>query len=173
MFSNLGFKPLESEQLMLPPVPGLAEATRSWDGSYTLSPDALRNELTGDERTVHRDLSSSPVAHHVLLTRRKRKCYLVATLGRRKRARVPYAEIQYIGDPEFFWDNLMLAHAALFRAMGVAGLAIGVDSRFLGERKPPPLALRLPARRLYRPAREEITPIMIDGLYSELMGLRF
>jgi hypothetical protein len=26
--------------------------------------------------------------------------------------------------------------------------------------------------RLYRPARADITPTMIDGLYSESMGLR-
>jgi hypothetical protein len=47
-----------------------------------------------------------------------------------------------------------------------------VDSRF--HRGPRPLlSLRWPSRRLYRPTREEITPDLIDGLYSELMGLRW
>jgi hypothetical protein len=27
--------------------------------------------------------------------------------------------------------------------------------------------------RLYRPARDDITPMMIDGLYSESLGLRY
>jgi len=32
---------------------------------------------------------------------------------------------------------------------------------------------RMKVMRLYRPARDDITPMMIDGLYSEYMGLRY
>jgi hypothetical protein len=168
IFSKLGFKPLESERLLLSPVPRLAEAARAVSGSATLSPEVLRDELSGEERTIYQDLSGSPVARHVLLRHGERKCYLVATPMRKKG--IPFAEIQYIGDREFFWDNRLLAHAALFRSIGALGLM--VDSRFRrGSR--PPLSVRWPSRRLYRPTRDEIAPELIDGLYSEMMGLRW
>ena len=168
IFSKLGFTPLESERLLLAPVPRLGEAARAFSGSAALSPEVLREELHGDERSIYEDLSTSPVARHLLLRHGGRKCYLVATPVHKKG--IPFAEIQYIGDREFFWQNRLLAHAALFRSMGAVGLM--VDSRF--HRGPRPLfSLRWPSRRLYRPARPEITPDLIDGLYSELMGLRW
>jgi hypothetical protein len=168
IFSKLGFKPLESERLLLPPVPRLAEAARAVFGSAMLSPEVLREELTGEQRAIYQDLSTSPVARHLLLRQGGRKCYLVAT-PMRKRG-IPFAEIQYIEDREFFWANRILAHAALFRSMGAVGLLI--DSRFRrGSR--PLLSVRWPLRRLYRPTREEIAPELIDGLYSEMMGLRW
>jgi hypothetical protein len=168
IFSRLGFRPLESERLLLPPVPRPAEAARALSGSATLSPEALETELTGEERTIYRDLRSSPVARHLLLRHGGRTCYVVATPLHKKG--IPFAEIQYIGDRQFFWENRILAHAALFRSMGAAALM--VDSRFR-EGARPPLSVRWPSRRLYRPTREEITPVLIDGLYSELMGLRW
>jgi hypothetical protein len=168
IFSKLGFKPLESERLIVPPLPGIAEAARALSGSIVQSREILESELAGEERTIYRDLSSSPVARHVLLRRGERKCYVVATPVQRKG--IPFAEIQYIGDLDFFWEHRILAHAALLRSTRAVGL--WVDSRFAGERRTP-LALRWPAPRLYRPTRKEITPEMIDGLYSEMMGLRW
>src|SRR2546430_16310914 len=76
--SALGLRPLESEQLVLPPIPRPAEAIRALRGSFTLAPEEIRAELTGAERTMHEDMSSSPVARHVLLRRGDRRCYLVA-----------------------------------------------------------------------------------------------
>jgi hypothetical protein len=164
-----GLRPLESEQLMLPPIPRPAEAVRALRGSFTLSPDEIRAELNGVERTIHEDMSSSPVARHVLLRRGGRQCYLIAKPSRKWG--VPYADIQYLGDREFFWEHRILAQAALVRAFCLAGLTVAVDRRFLVGRSPP-LALRMNMMRLYRPAREDITPAMIDGLYSEHMALR-
>ena len=168
IFSKLGFKPLESERLVAPPLAGIAEAARALSGSIGRSREVLERELTGEEAAIYRDLSSSPVAQHVLLRRGGRKCYVVATPVHRRG--IPFAEIQYIGDREFFWEHRILAHAALLRP--TRAMALWVDSRFAGKRRPP-LALRWPARRLYRPTRKEITPEMIDGLYSEMMGLRW
>jgi hypothetical protein len=139
-------------------------------GSFTLAPEEIRAELTGDERTMHQDMSSSPVACHALLRRGGRQCYLVATPCRKWG--VPYADVQYLGNREFFWEHRILAQAALALAMGVAGLTVAVDRRFLVGR-PPPLAQRMRMMRLYRPAHDAITPMMIDGLYSENMGLRY
>ena len=56
--------------------------------------------------------------------------------------------------------------------MGIAGLTVAIDRRFLVGR-PPPLTQRIKMMRLYRPAHDDITPMMIDGLYSESIGLRY
>jgi hypothetical protein len=169
VFSRLGLRPLESQQLVLPAIPRPAEAVRALRGSFTLNPEEIRAELTGIERTIHQDMSSSPVARHVLLRRGSRQCYLVATPSRKWG--VPYADVQYLGDREFFWEHRILAQAALVRSLGIAGLTVAVDRRFqVGH--PTPFAQRMNMLRLYRPTRDDITPPMIDGLYSEHMGLR-
>jgi hypothetical protein len=166
----LGLRPLESEQLVLPPIPRPGEAIRALRGSFTLAPEEIRAELTGAERTMHEDMWSSPVARHVLLRGSDRQCYLVATP--RRKWGVPYADVHYVGNREFFWEHRILAQAALLLAMGIAGLTVAIDRRFLVGR-PPPLAQRMKVMRLYRPAHDDITPMMIDGLYSESMGLRY
>jgi len=165
VFSRLGFQPLESEELLLLPLPGVRDAWRALRGSFTTSPDALRSELTGDEAAIYRDLSYTRV-RHVLLRRGSERCYLVARLGRRKRMRV--AELLYIGDRRFFWENRLLAQAALAAAMGA--VAVSVDLRFADGVRPP-AAIRRPKPRIFRPSRPDIPPIAIDGLYSELMML--
>lgn len=170
MFSRLGLVPLEEEQLVFPPLPDPAQVVRAVGGSFTVSPDVLRAELEGDERRVHEDLAGSPAARHVLLRRGGRRCYLIATLGRKRG--VPYADVQYAGDPAFLGEHRLLAQAALVRVMGIAGLSLAVDRRFVPG-PPPRVALRWKARRLYRPTRPEITPDRVDGLYSELMGIRY
>lgn len=169
VFAKFGMRPLESEQLVLPPLPRAAEAARALRGSFTTDPAEIRGELAGDERRYCEDMAASPVARHALLRRGGRQCYVVATPSRK--CGVPYADVHYIGDREFFWEHRILAHVALTRAMGVAGLVLAVDRRFLVGR-PPPLAKRMRMPRLYRPAKEDITPAMIDGLYSEFMGIR-
>jgi len=169
VFAKLGMRPLESEQVVMPPIPRPAEAARALRGSFSIDPGEIGAELSGDERKFCEDMRASPVARHALLRRNGRRCYVVATPSRKRG--VPYADLQYVGDREFFWEHRILAHAALTRAMGIAGLTLAVDRRFLIG-KPPPLAQRMRMPRLYRPATEDITPAMIDGLYSEFMGIR-
>jgi len=167
IFSKLGFVPLESEQLLLSPLASPSQLGRALGGSFTLASDELRHELGGIERRIYDELSPGSRTRHVLLRRKDRRCYIVATLLHRKRMR--FAELHYVGDLEFFWEHRPLAHAALLRAMGAVGIAI--DRRF-AEGRNVRLAIRRPARRLYRPGRPDITPTMIDGLYSELMTLQ-
>jgi hypothetical protein len=167
VFAKLGFVPLESEQLLLPPMGSPAQIGRALGGSFTLAPDDLRRELGSVERRIYDDLSPSPRTRHILLRGNGRRCYIVATLQRHKRVR--FAALQYIGDLDFFWETRPLAHAAVLRAMGAVGIAI--DRRFAEGRATGP-AIRRQTRRLYRPTRPQITPLMIDGLYSELMTLQ-
>jgi hypothetical protein len=168
IFHKLKFLPLESERLILPPVPGLLEASRALRGSILKERADIERELDGDERAIYDDHAACVVAKHVLLRRDGRQCYVIATPVHKRG--VPFAEVQHISDPDFFWEHRMLAHAALFPSTGA--VALWVDKRFVGSRRPP-VAVRWPAPRLYRPTRKEITPEMIDGLYSELVSLRW
>jgi hypothetical protein len=168
IFCQLGFKRLESERVVLAPVPGVAEAARSLAGSFHISRSALERELGTVERALYDDLSSCAVARHVVLRRGSKRCYVVATPVPRRGLR--FAEVQYIGDPAFFWEHRILAHAALFACMGA--VALRVDRRFVPDGAAR-FAVRRPSRRLFRPSRSEIVPEMIDGLYSELMELRW
>lgn len=165
VFSRLGFQMLETEELLLPPLPDPRQALRALGGSFSCSERAFQEELGEEERTFHRHLGYSR-ARHVVLRRGDRRCYLVARLGRRKRMRV--AELLYIGDRAFFWENLLLAQAAFAITMGTVSLS--VDRRFADGFRIP-YAVRRPKPRIYRPSRPDISPVAIDGLYSELMML--
>jgi hypothetical protein len=168
IFSQLGFIPLESERLILPPVPGFRDTAGALSGSFTTSKADLQRKLTGEEGTLYEHHSWCAAARHVLLRRGQRECYVVATPMRKKG--LPFAEIQYASDWNLFWDLRLLAHAALFPA--TRAVALLVDKRFTGGRKPLlSVAWRCP--RLYRPAHKGIEPRMIDGLYSEMMNLKW
>jgi hypothetical protein len=168
IFSQLGFVPLESERLILPPVPGFRDTAGTLSGSFTTSKADLERQLTGEERTLYEHHSWCTAARHVLLLRGERKCYVVATPIHKKG--LPFAEIQYASDWNLFWELRLLAHAALLPSTGAIGLL--VDKRFAGGRKPL-LSVRSRCSRLYRPAHKGIEPRMIDGLYSEMMNLNW
>jgi hypothetical protein len=137
-------------------------------GSFTRKRDDLLSELTGTDRAIYDDISSCGAAQHVLLRHGQRRCYVVATPVHRKG--LPFAEIQYASDLDFFWEHRILAHRALFPATRAVGL--WVDKRFAAKRATP-WAATWHSRRLYRPTRKDIAPEMIDGLYSELMSLKW
>ncbi|MBD5654346.1 MAG: hypothetical protein IAI50_04095 [Candidatus Eremiobacteraeota bacterium] len=164
IFKKLGFKALETEQLLMAPI---ANSFTLPGGTYTTDPSEFERHLSEPERAIHRGLATSPSVVHLMLRRGGKHCYLVATVKRIKR--IPMAELHYIGDPDFFWENRALAHVAVLRAMGAVGLF--VDARFAQGRRVG-FTRRLPAKRLYRPARPDIPPGAIDGLFSELMVLK-
>jgi hypothetical protein len=168
IFKKLGMKPLETEQIVLLPLPGLGPLAGVPRASATLSRCSLADELSGEQRRIYQDLASSRVARHVLLRRDGRECYIIATRGRRNR--IPFADIQHVSDREFFWEHRALAQAALAKAMGISALAVAIDRRFLVG-PAPRASLSWKADRLYRSSSRDITPEMIDGLYSETMGV--
>ena len=165
IFSQLGFVPLESERLVLAPVPDGAGAL---SGSFTTSKADLDRNLSGESATLYAHHSWCAAARHVLLRRGDRECYVVATPLHKKG--LPFAEIQYASDWDLFWELRLLAHAALFP--GTRAIALFVDRRFSGGRTPLASIARR-CLRLYRPAHKGIEPERIDGLYSELMNLKW
>ena len=79
IFSQLGFVPLESERLILPPLP---DPRHRGDARPDRSPPrrpTSRRQLTGEEAALYRDHSWCAAARHVLLRRGERRCYVVAT----------------------------------------------------------------------------------------------
>ena len=163
IFSQLRFVPLESERLVLAP-----DGTGVVSGSFTTSRTDLERNLTGEAATLYAHHSWCVAARHVLLRRGERQCYVVATPLRKKG--LPFVEIQYASDWDLFWELRFLAHAALFPS--TRAIALFVDRRFAGGRRPL-LSVSRRSPRLYRPAHEGIEPRMIDGLYSELMNLKW
>ena len=168
IFSQLGFVTLETQRLILPPLPGFRGGAGALSGSFTTSKDDLERELTGEEATLYRHHAWCAAARHVLLRRGDRRCYVVATPMHKKG--LPFAEIQYASDWSLFWELRLLAQAALFPT--TRALALFVDRRFAGERKPL-FSVSWGCPRLYRPAHKGIEPRMIDGLYSEMMNLKW
>lgn len=164
IFAQLGFVPLENERLIVPPLPGAA----AFGGASTTSEADLGRELTGEDAALHRDHAACLAARHVLLRRGDRRCYLVASPIHKKG--LPFAEIQYASDWTLFWELRWLAQTALFRTAGA--LALFVDRRFAPARKPL-LSVPWKCPRLYRPAHKGVEPRMIDGLYSEMMNLKW
>jgi hypothetical protein len=168
IFKGLGFRPLETERLVLPPLPDMGDPRGALSSRIFRSHAALSRELRGPSRAIYDDLRTCSAARHILVRRGGRECYVVATAAHRRG--LPFAEIQHMSDPEAFWRCRVLVHLGLFPSTLAAGL--WVDKRFAPERRPFG-ALSWHSRRLYRPTRKEITPQMIDGLYSEHMALKW
>jgi hypothetical protein len=136
--------------------------------TMTTDDGEVRAELTGESRRCFDDHRGS-IGASILLRRDGQTCWATATLKRRSGLR--FAFIQHLSHPELFWECLPLAKLGFLKALRAPALA--VDARFAaGHHVPFSLSWRLTTPRLYRPAREDIRPEQVDGLYSELMGLR-
>lgn len=164
VFGKLGFRVLETEQLLLAPVGSPASL---FGGTFSNDPRTFASELDPDEQAISRALLDVPRATQLLVRRGDRRAFFVATPLRVKK--LPLAEIQYAGDHAFLWEHRALVHAALLRSMGAIGIAI--DRRFAPARLPA-FVVRRPQHRLYRPVQRDAPPVAFDGLFSELMTVR-
>lgn len=168
LFVRTGHKLLEDRVLLLPPLAAWPEIGSFRRVSMTTDEAEVRAELTGEERRCFDDHRGS-IGASVLLRRDGRTCWATATLKRRRGFR--FAFLQHLSDPDLFWECLPLARLGFLKLLKAPMLA--VDSRFAGGRHVPfSLSWRLTTPRLYRPAHDAIRPARVDGLYTELMGLR-
>lgn len=163
IFKKFGFKDLESELLLLPPLANPITLR----GSFASDPVKVRATLTENQQDIFDKLSTSARVSHIVLRDAKASCYVVAT--RRFVRGIPIADIHYVSDREFFWSHRGLAHVALLRTLGAVGMAI--DRRCVSG-DVPKIALHRRALRLYRPAHPETPPEAIDSLFTELLVLR-
>jgi hypothetical protein len=168
VFTRFGFQVLDDDVRLLLPLATPRELGGLRGAPVTTDPDQVRAALAGEELRCFDDHRSS-IGAHVLLRRGGRRCWATATAMHFKRCR--FALLNHIGDPELFWECLPLAKWGFLRALGTPALA--VDSRFAAGR-PAPFAVswRLSCPRLYRPAHGDLDRTKVDGLYSELVGLR-
>ncbi len=169
VFARLGFRPLETGQVLLPPFARPAELLRR-GASLTTRLEEILAELAEPERRIAADMAGT-LAGQALVRSGGRRCHVVATRSLWK-GRWRLAHVQYASDWELFWEHLGLMSGAFRRLLGTVGLR--VDARHLRGRRPALSAARaLPRPNLYRPASPEITPEMVDGLYTEAVLQRW
>jgi hypothetical protein len=167
-FTRLGHRTLEDRVLLLPPLASASELRGLWRASMTTDEKEVQAGLSGETRRCFEDHRGS-LGAHVLLRRGGRSCWATATLKRRRGFR--FAVVRHISDRQLFWDCLPLAKLGFLKALRAPALA--VDSRFAeGRYVPFAVSYRLRTPRLFRPAHDALRPELVDGLYSELMGLR-
>jgi hypothetical protein len=170
IFQGLGFRPLETEQVLVPLVSGMADLVPRVGVKLTTAVDSIRPRLDERGQRIFDDLKGTQ-AVQILLTAGTRMCHVVATRSPWK-ARWRLAHVQYASDWDLFWEHPARVARAFLRVLGTMGLR--VDGRHV--RGPLPAftvrrALALP--HLYRPEDASITPGMVDGLYTEAVGLRW
>ena len=168
LFRRFGHRTLDEKVLVLPPLAGARELCGLFRASMTTRESEVRAGLTGEALRCFDDHRGS-LGAHVLLRRGGRTCWATATLTRRRGIR--FASVRHISDRQLFWECLPLAKLGFLKALGAPALA--VDARFAeGRHVPFAVPYRLATPQLYRPAHEALRPALVDGLYSELMGLR-
>ena len=170
IFTRLGLVPFETGQILLPPWPGAREAARTLGTRVLTAPDAVRAALDPDGRRVFDDLRGT-LAAQIGRSEGGRHTHVIATRSPWK-PRLHVAHVQYASDWELFWRHPARIGAAFSPRLRTLGLR--VDARHLRGRPPRfAVAKPLPEPRLFRPAAPEITPAVIDGLYSEFVGQRW
>lgn len=168
IMARLGYRQLEDRVLLLPPLATLRELVGLGGVSVTANLDEIRAELSGVELRAFDDHQAT-IGAHILLRRGEETCWAVATPLLKKHIR--FAHVHHLSNPRLFWECLPLAKWGFLKAMRAPALAI--DARFAeGYDLPPLLSLSMRQPRLYRPSHGDLRPASIDGLYSELMGLR-
>ena len=168
IFTRLGFVPLETAQALLPllsspldllPAPGVRVLT---------APDAARAALDPAGQRRFDDMRGTRAAQLVLVAG-QRACHVVATRSTWKGS-AQLAHAQYADD----W-GLLLTHASRV-ARGFRGVlgtwGLRVDARHTPGVLPAFSVRRaLPRPHLYRPEDASIAPGLVDGLYTEAVGL--
>jgi hypothetical protein len=168
LFTKLGYRVLEDRMLLLPPLATPRELAGLRGASVTTDVNEIRAELSGEELRCFDDHRGS-LGAHILVRRGERSCWAMATVMHLKGVRL--ALLQHIGDRQLFWECLPLAKWGFLKALRAPALA--VDARFAeGRRVPFVVSWRLSPGRLYRPLHDGVRPELVDGLYSELIGLR-
>jgi hypothetical protein len=168
LFARLGYQVLEDQVLLLPPLTTLRGLAGLRGAAVTTDADEVRAGLSGEELRSFDDHRRG-LGAHLLLRRGGRCCWVMATVMHLKHVR--FALVHHIGDRQLFRECLPLAQWGFMKALKAPALAI--DSRFAeGLRVPFTATWRLAQPRLYRPLHAGIAPVHVDGLYSELVGLR-
>ena len=126
-------------------------------------PFVIAGALTGPDQVIFEDHRHARAAHHLLLRRGDRDCYVVFRRDRRKG--VPaFASILYVSDRELFADSVSEVSRHLLLRHGV--LCMLGELRVIGDRPSRAHRLKTPRPKMFRSTR--VGAGAIDYLYSEL-----
>jgi hypothetical protein len=142
MFSRLGFAQLDGHVQILRPTP----FARSPCGRPQLlsDPRDIVPELPGWEARIAED-HRSYASHLLLIERGGSHCYVIYTLGSRRRVRS--ARLHWVTPGTLAWASVALRRA-LFRSSHAA--LVEIDSRLAPSDLPGSFRLQLPVPRLFR-----------------------
>jgi len=136
----------------------------SWPGRVRVSadPDVIERTLTPAERQIYHDHAHALAAHHVVMLRGDRHCYVMFRKFRYRDVPV-FAVLLYVSDAELFGRMVIpLTRHLLFRHRLLATMA---ELKLIGRR--PKLSFALNDwPKAYRSGT--LGPEQIDYLYSEL-----
>jgi hypothetical protein len=157
---RLGFTLLDTARAMVPnvPWPVWSRAVRVVD-----APNEIDGLLSERDQAIYRDHAAT-AAHHVVLAKGDRSCYVMfrRDLGRFKR--FPYfASILYVSDPDLFRDCASHFYRYLLVRRGIP-LTLA-EMRVIGHRPPRSLMMEGTAKMYLS---DDLQPQQIDNLYSEL-----
>jgi hypothetical protein len=160
--TRLGLRHLDSRTALMPNLPWPSGPGRPMISS---DPAVIEATLTGAAREIYHDHARGAAAHHLVLARGERWCYVMWRRERRKRLPL-FASLLYVSDPALFRQlarpfgrHLLLRHRVP---------ATLVELRTAG-RPPGSRLLRAGRPKMYLSAR--LAPEQIDNLYSELACL--
>jgi hypothetical protein len=140
------------------PWPSLPGRTRIYTGADTA------RHLAGANLQIYRDHASAAAAHHVVLTRDGKSCYVIYRRDRRKNLPI-FASILYVSDPSMFQSMSRVLGRHLLLRHGV--LAVLAELRITRIRPRPSVALNHGRRKMVKSTT--LRPDQIDNLYSELV----
>ncbi|GAC1424830.1 MAG: hypothetical protein NVSMB5_19000 [Candidatus Velthaea sp.] len=163
IFAKLGFKQLESSQLILAP---LASPAGLFGASCTVDIAEIKRRLPENERSICEQAVLWPGIRPILLESDGKQCLIL--LRKAKAKRLPVAEVLHVSDTGLFWRYRSLVHVAAARAAGA--LSILIDARFANGHTVR-WALKRPVKRSFRSALTDLHPADIDSLFTELMRL--
>lgn len=133
-------------------------------GRISSDPALIERTLTGADLELYRDHAAAGAAHHAVLLRGDRWCYVMFRRDRRKGLPL-FASLLYVSDPALlrsmarpFARHLLLRHGI------PATLA---EERIVGYRPRLSLSVRSPRQKMFR--SPSLAASQIDDLYSELV----
>jgi hypothetical protein len=162
---RLGFTSLDTARVLVPNMPW---PVRSKGVRVVNSPHGIDGLLSGRDLTIYRDHAAT-AAHHVVLTKGGRSCYVMfrRDLGRFKR--FPYfASILYVSDPDVFRDCSPHFYRYLLLRRGIPMTLAEV--RVVSHRPARSVSVGGP-RKMF--LSEDLQPEQIDYLYSELTCFKY
>jgi hypothetical protein len=157
---RLGFATLDTARALVPNMPW---PVRSRGVRVVDTPHEIDGLLSGRDQTIYRDHAAT-AAHHVVLAKGDRSCYVMfrRDLGRFKR--FPYfASILYVGDPDLFRDCALHFYRYLLLRRGIP-LTLA-ELRVVLRRPPRSVIVGGPTKMFLS---DGLQPEQIDYLYSEL-----